>query len=68
MDGDIYCWATAGVSGRWSVVVIGRHSEPEQFELSMCEFIEQSIKGEIRPAAIPEDWPDGPVAFEPYRL
>ncbi len=68
IDGDIFCWATTGVSGKWSIVVIGRHSDPEQFELPMCKFIEQSIKGEISPLAIPEGWNNESIKFVPYKL
>ena len=66
IDGDIYCWATNGVSGKWSIVIIGRHSEPEEFPLPMCRFIAQAITGEITPLTVPTEWPQTPVTFTPF--
>ena len=67
IDGDIYCWLTDGVSGKWDVVVLGRHSEPQRFNLTMCHFIAQSISGDIQPYSMPGDWHGKRVDFVPYK-
>lgn len=67
IDGDIFCWVTAGMSGRWRVVIIGRHTEPEEFNMPMSKFIEQSLKGEIAPMAMPQGWNNRTISFVPYQ-
>ncbi|HLJ89733.1 MAG TPA: hypothetical protein VKZ53_23180 [Candidatus Angelobacter sp.] len=52
IDGDIFCWQTAGVSGRWSVVVLGRHSDPEVFQYPFSQFLAKCITGEISCLAV----------------
>jgi len=68
IDGDLFCWSTAGVSGKWRIVIIGRHSEPEEYSLPMCKFIELCIKGEIAPMAIPLGWNNENIGFVPFKL
>jgi len=68
IDGDIFCWETTGMSGKWSVVVIGRDSDPEKYEMSTCQFIEKIITSTISPLAIPSDWNDGEINFVPHIL
>ena len=67
IDGDIFCWLTDGLSGKWRIVVMGRHSQPEEFDGPMSRFIKRCICGEISPLAIPEDWSTASVTFVPYR-
>ncbi|MEL4428560.1 SMI1/KNR4 family protein [Shewanella mangrovisoli] len=66
IDGDIYCWSTAGVSGKWKIVVLGRHSEPEEFEVSFTSFINGLLNGSISCKAIPQEWAGGDIRFVPY--
>jgi hypothetical protein len=68
IDGDIFFWQTKGVSGLWTIVVIGRHSEPEAHKLSFAQFIARSIKGEILCDVIPTEWREEEITFLPYHL
>lgn len=68
IDGDIYCWATTGSSGKWKVVVIARHSEPEEFQCSFSDFLSEAIKGNIVSYTIPQEWKNIHVSFVPYQL
>ena len=68
IDGDIYCWATTGSSGKWKIVIIGRHSEPEEFQYSFSEFLSEAIKGNIESYTIPQEWKSNHVSFVPYQL
>lgn len=68
IDGDLFCWLTTGVSGKWQIVVIGRHSEPEEYDFPMCKFIEQCIDGVISPMAIPQGWSNANIGFVPFKL
>lgn len=68
IDGDIYCWLTNGMSGKWPVVVIGRHSEPEKYDMPMSRFLSKCIAGEINPKSIPQEWTEQEVKFVPYEL
>ncbi len=66
IDGDLYCWETGGIiSGRWKVVVIGRHSDPEEFDMPMSRFLAQCIAGKIQPKSIPTEWAEQKVTFTP---
>lgn len=62
-DGDIFCWSTSGMSGKWTVVVLCRQYEPEEFDLSMVGFLVATIEGNIRSSAIPTNWADEPAVF-----
>ncbi len=68
IDGDIFCWTTKGLSGKWDVVIMCRHSEPENFEGSMGQFLINAIQGGLKSAAIPEEWANGKIEFIPYAL
>lgn len=68
IDGDIFCWQTKGVSGLWTVVVLGRHSDPEVFQYPFSEFLAKCITSEISCNAIPVEWKEGTVKFAPYEL
>lgn len=68
IDGDIYCWSTTGSSGKWKIVIIGRHSEPEEFQYSFSEFLSGVIKGTIESYTIPQEWKNETVIFKPYQL
>src|SRR5580704_4077461 len=39
IDGDIFCWRTSGLSGHWATVIIGRHTDREQFDLAFSQFL-----------------------------
>jgi hypothetical protein len=68
IDGDIYCWATTGSSGKWKIVIIGRHSDPEEFQYSFSEFLTGAIKGNIESYTIPQEWKNSHVDFVSYQL
>jgi hypothetical protein len=68
IDGDIFCWKTDGPSGRWTTVVLGRHSGPELHELSCTQFIARIITGETSSAAVPSEWRELEVKFLPIVL
>lgn len=68
IDGDIFCWTTAGASGKWKVVVMCRHSEPESFDTSMCQFLIDAIRGQITSVAMPEEWAKENIEFVPYAI
>ena len=68
IDGDLYCWETGGIiSGRWTVVVIGRHSDSEEFDMPMSRFLAQCISGEIKPNTTPIEWTEQNVTFTPTK-
>jgi hypothetical protein len=64
IDGDIYCWLTVGASGKWKTVIIGRHSEPEEYNLTFSMFLVKAITGEIESNTIPTEWKDEKVEFK----
>lgn len=66
IDGDIFCWTTAGVSGNWKIVIICRHSDHEEYSLSMSQFLIQAVSGIITSAAIPENWANEKIRFTSY--
>ncbi|TVO52632.1 SMI1/KNR4 family protein [Denitromonas halophila] len=68
IDGDIYCWSTSGSSGKWKIVIIGRHSEPEEFQYSFSEFLSEAIKGNVESYTIPQEWKNSQVNFVSYQL
>lgn len=68
IDGDLFCWATTGTNGKWSIVLICRHSDPEEYRVSFTEFLIEAIKGNIKSAAIPQEWPTSKVDFVSYKL
>jgi hypothetical protein len=55
IDGDIFCWSTKGLSGLWTVAVIGRHSGNEEFAMPMTRFLYEALAGKVRPRCFPED-------------
>ena len=63
IDGDIYCWQTAGASGKWKVIIIGRHSEPEEVDLTFSSFLSKAILGELESNTIPVEWKSEKVEF-----
>ena len=65
IDGDIFCWQTKGASGRWPVVVIGRHSGPEVHQLPFAKFLKKALSGELSCLAIPREWQ---AQFSPHEL
>ncbi len=54
IDGDIFCWSTCGLSGHWTVTIIGRHTGNEDFPMSMTQFLFQCLSGNIRPRCVPD--------------
>lgn len=68
IDGDIFCWQTKGASGRWSIVVLGRHSDPEVFPYPFAEFLAKCITGEISCFAIPLEWQATKAGYIPYEF
>ena len=68
IDGDIYCWSTTGSSGKWKIIIIGRHSEAEEFQYSFSEFLSEAIKGNVESYTIPQEWKNERATFEPYQL
>ena len=68
IDGDIFCWQTKGASGRWPVIALGRHTDPEIFPFPFSQFLANSIAGEITFLAMPVGWKAGSVKFVPYAL
>ena len=57
IDGDVFCFRTRGLSGYWTTVVIGRHTDPEEFPLSFSQFIRGVLTGELQTLACPTDLP-----------
>ena len=57
IDGDIFCWRTDGLSGNWPVVVIGRHTSPEEFQMPFSQFLHGVLTKELKTLACPEDLP-----------
>lgn len=55
MDGDIFCWSTGGLSGQWTVVVIGRHTGNEEFPVPMTQFLFEALSGKVTPRCFPPD-------------
>jgi hypothetical protein len=54
-DGDIFCWSTRGLSGLWTVTVIGRHTGNEQFPVPMTQFLFEALTGKVSPRCFPPD-------------
>jgi len=68
IDGDVYCWQTEGIiSGRWRVVVIGRHSDPEEYNMPMTKFLAHCVSGKIESNTIPIEWAEQDVTFTPIK-
>ncbi len=61
IDGDIFCWSTTGLSGNWTVVIIGRHTGNEEFPMPMTQFLFEALSKKIEPRCFP---PDLEPAFE----
>jgi hypothetical protein len=57
IDGDIFCWRTTGLSGHWTTVVIGRHTDPEAFPLAFSPFLRGILTNELETLACPRDLP-----------
>jgi hypothetical protein len=55
IDGDIFCWSTTGLSGNWTVVVIGRHTGNEEFRMPMTQFLFEALSKKIKPRCFPSD-------------
>jgi hypothetical protein len=55
IDGDIFCWSTRGLSGHWTVTVIGRHTGNEEFPMPMTQFLFEALSGRVRPRCFPSD-------------
>ncbi|HEX8916297.1 MAG TPA: hypothetical protein VF796_28360 [Humisphaera sp.] len=55
IDGDIFCWSTTGLSGNWTVVVIGRHTGNEAFAMPMTRFLFEALSRKIEPRCFPPD-------------
>jgi hypothetical protein len=53
IDGDIFCWSTRGLSGHWTVRVIGRDTGNEQFPVPMTQFLFEALTGKVRPWCFP---------------
>jgi hypothetical protein len=53
IDGDIFCWLTRGLSGHWTVTVIGRHTGNEEFDMPMTQFLFEALTRKIKPACFP---------------
>lgn len=49
IDGDIFCWSTAGLSGNWRVVIIGRHTGYEEFPMPLTQFLFEALSKKIEP-------------------
>ncbi len=64
VDGDIFCWTTSGMSGRWKIVVLNRYDEPQEFDHSMVAFLLATLRGEIECSAIPSHGAERPGTFE----
>ncbi len=64
IDGDVFCWTTSGMSGRWKTVVMNRYDEPQEFDHSMVAFLLAAIRGELECSAIPLEWAANPASFE----
>jgi hypothetical protein len=54
IDGDLYCWRTTGLTGRWTTTVIPRHSDVEDFPVGMTVFLAGLLSGSLTSAAFPE--------------
>jgi hypothetical protein len=55
IDGDIFCWTTRGLSSRWTVTIIGRHTGNEEFPMPMTQFLFEALSGKISPRCFPAD-------------
>ena len=64
VGGDVLCWATGGMSGRWKIVVLNRYDEPQEFDLSTVAFLLAALKGELECSALPTDWSEQPASFD----
>jgi hypothetical protein len=53
IDGDIFCWSTIGISGNWTVVVIGRHTGNEEFSMPITRFLYEALSKKIEPRCFP---------------
>src|SRR5579864_9414855 len=60
--------AGEGVSGLWSVVVLGRHSDPGVFPFPFSQFLAKCITEEISCFAIRSFWRAGKAEFSPYQV
>jgi hypothetical protein len=68
IDGDVFCWLTAGASGAWHTVVVPRHGEAERFPMSMTQFLARAISGSVKTAALPSPFPhSGSATYEPLQ-
>ncbi len=54
IDGDLYCWRTTGLTGRWTTTVIPRHSGVEDFPVGMAVFLASLLSGSLASSAFPE--------------
>jgi hypothetical protein len=64
IDGDVYCWLTKGISGRWEVVVICRSGGAEHFSVTMTQFLARLIKEDIVSASVPSDFASVDARYE----
>ncbi len=55
IDSDIFCWSTRGLSGHWTVVIIGRHTGNEEFAMPMTQFLFEALAGKLNSRCIPRD-------------
>lgn len=65
IDGDIFCWLTRGVTGRWTTVTIPRHSTVEHFDGPMTTFLALAITGRLQSEAIPNGFASAEPRFTP---
>lgn len=54
IDGDIFCWVTRGLPGRWTTLVLCRHSDAEFVPVSMTQYLARAISGTISSHAMPK--------------
>lgn len=53
IDGDTFCWSTRGLSGHWTVTIIGRGTGNEEFPMPMTQFLFEALSGKIEPRCFP---------------
>ena len=65
-EGDVFCWSTVGVSGLWEVVTVPGSDSPEQFKMSMSQFLARGLTGQLKTSALPPYFASGTGSFEPH--
>ena len=54
-NGDVLCWRTVGATGHWSIVVVGRSSACEEYQMPLCRFLGRVLSGSLNVSAFPAD-------------